>query len=63
MLESPEQDWGPSWKLVTNLEDFDLFSQQRLGLSQVLLVDALHRHLPVVFLHGHITRKLILVSA
>lgn len=40
----------------TNLEDFDLFSQQCLGLSQVLLVDALHCHLPVVFLHGHITQ-------
>lgn len=49
--------------LETNLEDFDLFSQQCLGLSQVLLVDALHCHLPAVFLQGHVTCKFILVSA
>lgn len=41
------------------LEYFDLFPQQCLGLGQVLLVYALHCHLPVMFLQENITYKFI----
>ena len=37
----------------THLQDLDLLPQQRLRLGQVLLVDALHRHLPLMFLRTH----------
>lgn len=44
---------------LTYLEYLDLFSQQCLGFSQVLLVYALHCHFPVTFL-GYIMCKLLL---
>lgn len=45
---------------MTYLEYFNLFPQQRMGFGQVLLVDALYRHLPVVFLGGKTRTQYVL---